>query len=108
MLDIYTTSEREVEARVRELAPLVKRMAHHMMAALPPSVEVDDVMQAGMIGLLDAARRYEPTEDAQFETYAVTRIRGAMLDSLRSADWLPRSVRKSLRDVEATMSRLEQ
>jgi RNA polymerase sigma factor for flagellar operon FliA len=101
-------NEKEVEVRVRELAPLVKRIAHHMMAALPPSVELDDVIQSGMMGLLDAARRYQESEGAQFETYAVQRIRGAMLDGLRQCDWLPRGVRRSLRQVEAMISRLEQ
>ena len=56
---MYATTEREVETRVRDLAPLVKRIAHHMMASLPPSVEIDDVIQSGMMGLLDAARRYQ-------------------------------------------------
>src|SRR3954468_16936225 len=102
------TNEKEVETRVRELAPLVKRIAHHMMAALPPSVEIDDVIQSGMMGLLDAARRYQTSEGAQFETYAVQRIRGAMLDGLRQCDWLPRGVRRSLRGVEKMISRLEQ
>ena len=102
------TTEQEVETRVRELAPLVKRIAHHMMAALPPSVELDDVIQSGMMGLLDAARRYQTSEGAQFETYAVQRIRGAMLDGLRQCDWLPRGVRRSLREVEKMISRLEQ
>ena len=102
------TTEKEVETRVRELAPLVKRIAHHMMAALPPSVEIDDVIQSGMMGLLDAARRYQMSEGAQFETYAVQRIRGAMLDGLRQCDWLPRGVRRSLRQVESMISRLEQ
>jgi RNA polymerase sigma factor for flagellar operon FliA len=102
------TTEQEVEVRVRELAPLVKRIAHHMMAALPPSVEIDDVIQSGMMGLLDAARRYQESEGAQFETYAVQRIRGAMLDGLRQCDWLPRGVRRSLRGVEKMISRLEQ
>ncbi len=101
-------TEQDVELRVRELAPLVKRIAHHMMAALPPSVEIDDVIQSGMMGLLDAARRYQTSEGAQFETYAVQRIRGAMLDGLRQCDWLPRGVRRSLRKVEAMISRLEQ
>jgi RNA polymerase sigma factor for flagellar operon FliA len=102
------TTEQEVEARVRDLAPLVKRIAHHMMASLPPSVEIDDVIQSGMMGLLDAARRYQTSEGAQFETYAVQRIRGAMLDGLRQCDWLPRGIRRSLRRVEAMISRLEQ
>ena len=102
------TNEKEVEGRVRDLAPLVKRIAHHMMASLPPSVEIDDVIQSGMMGLLDAARRYQLSEGAQFETYAVQRIRGAMLDGLRQCDWLPRSVRRNLRQVEKMISKLEQ
>ncbi|HYI85885.1 MAG TPA: RNA polymerase sigma factor FliA [Burkholderiales bacterium] len=105
---MYATTEVEVETRVRDLAPLVKRIAHHMMASLPPSVEIDDVIQSGMMGLLDAARRYQVAEGAQFETYAVQRIRGAMLDGLRQCDWLPRGVRRNLRQVEKMISRLEQ
>jgi RNA polymerase sigma factor FliA len=103
-----SSNENEVENCVHKFAPLVKRIAHHMMASLPPSVEVDDVIQSGMMGLLDAARRYTETEGAQFETYAVQRIRGAMLDGLRQADWLPRTLRRSLRGIEAMVSRLEQ
>ncbi len=105
---MYASNELEVETRVRDLAPLVKRIAHHMMASLPPSVEIDDVIQSGMMGLLDAARRYQVSEGAQFETYAVQRIRGAMLDGLRQCDWLPRAVRRSLRQVESMISKLEQ
>ena len=101
-------NELQVEQCVVRFAPLVKRIAHHMMAALPPSVEIDDIIQSGMMGLLDAARRYTETEGAQFETYAVQRIRGAMLDSLRQSDWLPRSLRRSLRRIESAISRLEQ
>jgi len=81
-------------------AQLVKKLAHQMKAKLPPSVEVDDLIQAGMMGLLDAINRYEDTHGAQFETYAVQRIRGAMLDELRSSDWLPRSIRQNARKVE--------
>ena len=91
-----------------EHMPLVKRLAHHMKAKLPPSVEVDDLVQAGMIGLLDAISRYEETHGAQFETYAVLRIRGAMLDELRNSDWLPRSVRQNMRKIEAAMQTLQQ
>jgi len=79
-----------------------------MMASLPPSVEIDDVIQSGMLGLLDAAKRFKDTYGAQFETYAVQRIRGAMLDGLRQSDWLPRGLRKSLRQVEVMISKLEQ
>jgi RNA polymerase sigma factor for flagellar operon FliA len=88
--------------------PLVKRLAHHMKAKLPPSVEVDDLIQAGMMGLLDAINRYEETHGAQFETYAVLRIRGAMLDELRNNDWMPRSTRQNMRKVEGAMNSLQQ
>jgi RNA polymerase sigma factor for flagellar operon FliA len=91
-----------------EHMPLVKKLAHHMKAKLPPSVEVDDLIQAGMMGLLDAINRYEDNHGAQFETYAVLRIRGAMLDELRSSDWMPRSTRQSMRKVEEALSTLQQ
>ena len=91
-----------------EHMPLVKRLAHQMKAKLPPSVEVDDLVQAGMMGLLDAINRYEENHGAQFETYAVLRIRGAMLDELRSSDWMPRSTRANMRKVESAMAALQQ
>ncbi|MBQ5939615.1 MULTISPECIES: RNA polymerase sigma factor FliA [unclassified Massilia] len=91
-----------------EHMPLVKRLAHHMKAKLPPSVEVDDLVQAGMMGLLDAINRYEDNHGAQFETYAVLRIRGAMLDELRNSDWMPRSTRQNMRKVETAMNELQQ
>ncbi|WP_198116604.1 RNA polymerase sigma factor FliA [Massilia rhizosphaerae] len=91
-----------------EHMPLVKRLAHQMKAKLPPSVEVDDLVQAGMMGLLDAINRYEENHGAQFETYAVLRIRGAMLDELRSSDWMPRSTRANMRKVEQAMASLQQ
>jgi RNA polymerase sigma factor for flagellar operon FliA len=89
-------------------APLVKKLAHLMKAKLPPSVEVDDLIQAGMIGLLDAIGRYEETHGAQFETYAVQRIRGAMLDELRNSDWMPRNMRQNMRKIEVAMTKLQQ
>ncbi len=87
---------------------LVKKLAYQLKSKLPSSVELDDLIQAGMMGLLDAANKYEDSHGAQFETYAAQRIRGAMLDELRSADWLPRSIRKNMREVEAAISQLEQ
>ncbi len=96
------------EECLKEYAPLVKRIAHHMMVKLPSSVEVDDIIQAGMMGLLDAAGRYDELRGAQFETYAAQRIRGAMLDELRGADWLPRSLRRDMRRIEAAIHRLQQ
>jgi len=98
----------DLEQRIAEHAPLVRRMAHHLAAKLPASVEIDDIIQAGMIGLMDAATKYEESQGTQFETYASQRIRGAMLDELRQNDWLPRSLRKSLRKVEGAMTKLEQ
>ena len=106
---MYTVSGKTDNAHlVAEHAPLVKKLAHQMKARLPPSVEVDDLIQAGMMGLLDAVTRYEDTHGAQFETYAVQRIRGAMLDELRSSDWLPRSIRQNMRKIEAAINGLQQ
>lgn len=87
---------------------LVKKIAYQMKAKLPASVEVDDLIQAGMMGLLDAVKKFQDNLGAQFETYAVQRIRGSIIDELRSADWLPRSVRKDMRTVEAAVAQLEQ
>lgn len=93
---------------ITEFTPLVKRIAYHMMARLPASVQVDDLIQAGMIGLLDAINRYEGSYGRQFESYAAQRIRGSILDELREADWLPRSIRKKMRQIETAVSKLEQ
>jgi len=78
-----------------------------MVARLPANVELDDLVQAGMIGLMDAVGRFEETHGTQFEHYAASRIRGAMLDELRANDWLPRSARKSQREIENAIHRLE-
>lgn len=99
---------RSEDALVSQYAPLVRRQALQLMARLPANVELDDLIQAGMMGLLDAVRRYQKMADAQFETYAITRIRGAMLDELRSQDWLSRSVRAKSRQVEAAIAALRQ
>lgn len=96
------------DALVDQHASLVKKLAYQLKAKLPPSVELDDLIQAGMMGLLDAMNKYEDGHGAQFETYAAQRIRGSMLDELRSADWLPRSIRKNMREVETAITHLEQ
>lgn len=93
---------------ISRYAPLVKRIAYHLMAKLPASVQVEDIIQNGMLGLLDAMSRYEEGLGAQFETYAVQRIRGAMLDGLRENDWLPRSLRREMRRIESAVHSLEQ
>jgi RNA polymerase sigma factor FliA len=95
------------DAQLKQYAPMVKRLAHLLLAKLPANVEFDDMFQAGMIGLMDAIGRYEEGQGTQFETYANQRIRGAMLDELRNNDWLPRSVRKNQRTIQAAMSKLE-
>ncbi|HQR05105.1 MAG: RNA polymerase sigma factor FliA [Proteobacteria bacterium] len=97
----------ERDQLVVQYAPLVKRIAFHLMAKLPPSVQVDDLIQNGMLGLLDALGRYEEGLGAQFETYAVQRIRGSMLDGLRENDWLPRGIRREMRRVETMVVQLE-
>ena len=92
---------------VQRFMPLVKRVAYHLLARLPASVQFDDLVQNGMIGLLDAMERYQEGFGAQFETYATQRVRGAMLDGLRENDWLPRSLRRELRRIEAAINQLE-
>ena len=87
------------EDLVMRHADLVKRIAYHLVSRMPPNVEVDDLIQAGMIGLLDAARHYTASKGANFETYAGIRIRGAMLDEVRKSDWTPRSVHRSAREM---------
>ncbi|KMZ11591.1 RNA polymerase sigma factor for flagellar operon [Candidatus Burkholderia humilis] len=89
-------------------APLVRRLGLQLVAKMPASVDLDDLIQAGMIGLMDAASRYKEDQGAQFETYASQRIRGAMLDELRANDWLPRSMRKTSREVESAVHKVEQ
>ena len=99
------TSSDEV---IKQYLPLVKRIAYHLMARLPASVEVDDLIQVGLIGLMDAIERFDGSQGAQFESYATQRIRGSMLDDLRDADWLPRHIRQKSRQIESAIHRLEQ
>jgi RNA polymerase sigma factor for flagellar operon FliA len=94
-------------ALIRQYQPLVRKLAHHMMAKLPANVQVDDLIQVGLIGLSEALSRFEATQGVQFETFATQRIRGAMLDELRENDWVSRSVRKSQKDIEEAMRKLE-
>ncbi|HBS26144.1 MAG TPA: RNA polymerase sigma factor FliA [Gammaproteobacteria bacterium] len=88
-------------------APLVKKIALHLLAKLPDSVQLDDLTQAGLIGLLSASKSFDPTKGAKFETWAGTRIRGAMLDEVRGSDWTPRSTAKQLREVAAAILELQ-
>jgi RNA polymerase sigma factor for flagellar operon FliA len=94
--------------QIDQYIPLVRRLAHHLIAKLPASVQIDDLIQAGLIGLMDAITRFEEGQGAQFETYASQRIRGSMLDELRSADWMPRGVRQAQRKIETATLKAEQ
>lgn len=101
-LDFKTDSE-----LVRQYAPLVKRIAHHLMARLPAHLLLDDLLQAGMIGLLEAFSKYDPSKGASFETYAGIRIRGAIIDEVRRGDWTPRSVHRNSRRISEAVSVVE-
>ena len=96
------------EAMIRQYVPLVRRLAHHMIAKLPPNIEIDDLIQVGMMGLAEALSRYQASQGVQFETFATQRIRGAMIDELREGDWMSRGSRKSQKDIEHALRRLEQ
>jgi RNA polymerase sigma factor for flagellar operon FliA len=96
------------DAMIRQHVPLVRRLAHHMIAKLPANVELDDLIQVGMIGLAEALSRYDAAQGVQFDTFATQRIRGAMLDELRESDWMSRSSRKNQKDIEKAVQRLEQ
>lgn len=98
---------KEKNEMVVKHAGLVKRIAYHIMSRLPPSVQVDDLIQSGMIGLLEASKNYDPDQGASFETYAGIRIRGAMLDEIRKGDWAPRSVHRKARQVAEAVRTIE-
>jgi len=95
------------DQRVMQHAPLVKRIAYHLMSRLPDSVQVDDLIQAGMLGLLEAIKNYDASQGASFDTYAGIRIRGSMLDEVRRSDWTPRSVHKKSRMVSEAIRTIE-
>jgi len=103
-LEVAASSDEDIVAKH---APLVKRIAYHLVSRLPPSVLPDDLIQAGMIGLLEASRKYDASQGASFETYAGIRIRGAMLDEIRRSDWAPRSVHKKARVVAEAVRKIE-
>lgn len=92
---------------VERYADLVKRIAHHMMGRMPSNVAVDDLIQAGMIGLIDASKKFDQSKGASFETYAGIRIRGAMIDELRKGEWAPRSVHRNARAIQDAIKIVE-
>jgi RNA polymerase sigma factor for flagellar operon FliA len=105
---VGVTKANETERRVTQATPLVHQIAQHLLMRLPPSVQYEDLVQAGMVGLVEAARHFQPREQgARFETYAGIRIRGAMLDELRHADWTPRSVHRKAREAAAAIRSIE-
>ncbi|HOJ99051.1 MAG: RNA polymerase sigma factor WhiG [Treponemataceae bacterium] len=95
------------EAFIKQYAPLVKYVAGKIAVGMPHTVEFDDLVGFGVFGLLDAIDKYDPAKNVKFKTYAVTRIRGAIFDELRSIDWVPRSVRQKTKELEETISTLE-
>ncbi len=92
---------------VLQHALLVKRIAFHLASRLPSCVQVEDLIQAGMIGLLEASKNYDPGQGACFETYAGIRIRGSMLDEIRKGDWAPRSLHRKVREVSQAIREIE-
>ena len=105
---MYTAKGRlDSNAMLKQYSPLVRRLAHQMIAKLPANVEIDDLIQVGMIGLNDALARYDANQGVQFETFATQRIRGAMLDELRGNDWMSRGDRRHQRAIEAAVHKLE-
>lgn len=96
-----------IDAIVLKYDSLVKKIAYHLLARLPSSVDIDDLIQAGMMGLIEAYKRFESTKGASFETYAGIRIRGAMMDEVRKSDWAPRSVRRNSRAVSSAIREVE-
>src|SRR5436190_15246774 len=92
---------------IMDYAPLIRFVAQRIAARLPSNIEIDDLISAGVIGLMDAIEKYDPSRDNKFKTYAEFRIRGAILDELRSQDWVPRSVRDKAKLLDRTMIKLE-
>jgi len=95
------------DQRVLQHLTLVKRIAYHLISRLPSSIHVDDLIQAGMLGLIEASKHYDPSQGASFETYAGIRVRGSMLDEVRHADWSPRSLHRKMRQVSDATREIE-
>ncbi|MCZ6803615.1 MAG: RNA polymerase sigma factor FliA [Proteobacteria bacterium] len=110
-LAIYTATAQVDQTNQDELvtrhATLVKRIAYHLLSRLPSCVQAEDLIQAGMIGLLEAARNYDASQGASFETYAGIRIRGSMLDEIRKGDWAPRSLHRKIREISHAIREIE-
>ncbi len=99
--------ENNIDDLIVNYSTLVKKIAHHLIGRLPPCVQLDDLVQSGMIGLLEAAKNYDGTKGASFDTYAGIRVRGAMIDEIRKGDWAPRSVHRNTRMVAQAIHEIE-
>ena len=104
--EVVITAENREEVIVK-YSPMIKYVANRIAMRLPPHVEVDDLISVGVLGLMDAISKYDPTRGAKFKTYAEFRVRGAILDELRSMDWVPRSVRQKASNVDAVVQKLQ-
>lgn len=102
-----TLTQKQKDDLIKEYAPLIKFVAQKIAVRLPSNIELDDLISAGVIGLMDAIDKYDPTRDNKFKTYAEFRIRGAILDELRAQDWVPRSIRDKAKLLDKTMAQLE-
>lgn len=98
----------ERDRLITEYAPLVKYIAHRIAMRLPPQIEVDDLINSGILGLIDAIEKFDPSKEVKFKTYAEIRIKGAILDELRAMDWIPRSIRKVINRLVDAYHEMEQ
>src|SRR6476646_7598292 len=101
-------SSTDKDKLIMEYAPLIKFIAQKIAVRLPSNIELDDLISSGVIGLMDAIDKYDPTRDNKFKTYAEFRIRGSILDELRAQDWIPRSMREKAKVLERCYAKLEQ
>ena len=101
-------TQQQKDSLIKEYAPLIKFIAQKIAARLPSNIELDDLISSGVIGLMDAIDKYDPSRDNKFKTYAEFRVRGAILDELRSQDWVPRSIRDKSKVLDRTIAQLEQ
>lgn len=105
---VYAQTQRETMGYVvTDYLPLVKKIGLHLVARLPPGVELDDLLQVGLIGLIQARESYDPSQGASFSTYASIRIKGAMLDEVRRNDWVPRAVQQKMKQVSGAIKQIE-
>src|SRR5438309_5041320 len=112
MIDLWLAFRRTGDQKLRDrliltYAPLVKYVAGRLGAGLPAHVDEGDLVSYGLLGLIAAIERYDPERDIKFETYAMARIKGAIIDELRAMDWVPRSVRSRAREIERAIGELE-